>query len=388
MTSASLAFLRTQSDDRLVALARGGHERAFEAMVERHRRALLSHARRLLPEARAEDALQQALLAAWTALQRGDDVRDLRAWLHRILHNTALNALRVSGYDHEDLREALSLADAPQEELERRMVMRRTLAGVAALPDRQREALLRTAVEGRSQDEVAAALGLSQGALRQLVHRARTTLRAAATALTPLPLATWLATAGERAEPLAGRISELAAGAGSAGAGATLAKVGVVGVLAAGGAAIGGPAVVERSHPPVRAGAREASVVTSAHRRHRVSPVAAPVAAVPIVARSRTIAAAVVHERRRSLASHTRRGGRRDPSPAAATRASRGERDDEGRGSDERGEAQGGRGDGDRAQAPSPPPAATPEPDDREHGGADDESHRGDHDGAKSDGRH
>jgi hypothetical protein len=118
---------------------------------------------------------------------------------------------------------------------------------------------------------------------------------------------------------------------------------------------------------------------------------------VPIVARSRTIAVAVVHDRRRSLASHTRRGGRRDPSPAAATRASRGERDDEGRGSDERGEAQGGRGDGDRAQAPSPPPAATPEPDDREHGGAgkgddrggsDDESHRGDHDGAKSDGRH
>jgi len=204
MTSASLAFLCTQSDARLVALARDGHERAFEAIVERHRRALLSHARRLLPEARAEDALQQALLAAWMALQRGDDVRELRPWLHRVLHNTALNALRVSGYEHEDLREALTLTAASQEELERRLVMRRTLAGLAALPDRQRATLLRTAIEGRSQDEVAQALGLSNGALRQLVHRARTSLRAAATALTPLPLATWLATAGTRAEPLAG----------------------------------------------------------------------------------------------------------------------------------------------------------------------------------------
>ena len=48
----------------------------------------------LLGEARAEDVVQQALLAAWAALRRGDDVRDLRPWLHRIVHNTALNALR------------------------------------------------------------------------------------------------------------------------------------------------------------------------------------------------------------------------------------------------------------------------------------------------------
>src|SRR5215207_4961886 len=81
MPSPSITLLRTQSDDRLVALARAGHERAFEAIVERYRRPLLRAARRVLPEGRAEDALQQALLAASRALQRGDEVRDLRAWL-------------------------------------------------------------------------------------------------------------------------------------------------------------------------------------------------------------------------------------------------------------------------------------------------------------------
>jgi hypothetical protein len=35
MTSPSVKLLRTQSDDRLVALAAAGHERAFEAIVER-----------------------------------------------------------------------------------------------------------------------------------------------------------------------------------------------------------------------------------------------------------------------------------------------------------------------------------------------------------------
>ena len=188
MPSPSLVLLRSQSDARLVALARDGHELAFEAIVERYRRQLMRTCRRVLPEARAEDALQQALLAAWTAIDRGDEVRELRPWLHRIAHNTSLNLLRQSGYDYDQLQESLRIADAPGDELERRAVMRQTLQGLASLPPRQREALLAIAIEGRSQDEVAGDLGLSTGAVRQLVHRARSSLRAAATAVVPLPL--------------------------------------------------------------------------------------------------------------------------------------------------------------------------------------------------------
>ena len=245
MTSPSIVLLRTQSDARLVALAQDGHERAFEAIVERYRRQLLRACRRVLPESRAEDALQQALLAAWTAMERGDDIRGLRPWLHRIAHNTALNQLRAAGYDFDELHEALQIADAPDDELERRAVIRQTLAGLAALPGRQRDALLAIAVEGRSQDEVASTLGLSQGAVRQLVHRARSAMRTAATAITPLPLVSWVAAAATRSEPMATRIAELSAGAGGAGAATVLAKAGVVAVIA--GGAVTGPALVERS---------------------------------------------------------------------------------------------------------------------------------------------
>src|SRR4029079_15720930 len=214
MTSPSTVLLRTQSDERLVALARAGHERAFEAIVERYRAPLLRGARRYLPEARAEDALQQAFIAAWTAIRRGDEVRELRGWLYRIVHNTALNQLRVAGYDYAELEDSLKLAaDAPQEEMERRAVVRQTLTGLAALPDRQREALLLLAVEGRSQDEVARELGISEGAVRQLVHRARLTLRGAATAVVPLPLAEWAAVAsaasGGVSASMTERIAEL-----------------------------------------------------------------------------------------------------------------------------------------------------------------------------------
>jgi RNA polymerase sigma factor (sigma-70 family) len=273
MPSPSLAILRVQSDERLVALARAGHERPFEAIVERYRRPLLRHARRVVGEARAEDAVQQALIAAWAALERGDEVRDLRAWLHRIVHNTALNALRGQR-EHGELHDSLTTGGGPHDVLERRLIVRETLQTLAALPERQREALLRTALEGRSQAEVARDLGLSDGAVRQLVHRARTAMRAAATAITPLPAASWLAAAGTRSEPMADRVADLVGAAGAARAGATLAKAGAIAVIAGGAAT--GPALVERVEPraPSIAAADSARPARDpAPARDRVAPV-------------------------------------------------------------------------------------------------------------------
>jgi RNA polymerase sigma factor (sigma-70 family) len=279
MPSPSLTLLRAQTDERLVELARAGHERAFEAIVDHYRKPLLRGARRVLPEGRAEDALQQALLSAWSALQRGDEVRDLRPWLYRIVHNTSLNALRVSGYEYAELHEAVRIADAGDDELERRAVVRQTLASLAALPERQREALIRTAVSGDSQEEVARDLGLSGNALRQLVHRARASVRAAATAVTPMPLVTAAASGSSRDGSLVERISELVAGGGAS---LTLAKAGTVVVLA--GSAVSGPAIVHRANDrPVD---RPVAVAAAAAPRHAKQSAAAaapkPVRAAPV----------------------------------------------------------------------------------------------------------
>jgi RNA polymerase sigma factor (sigma-70 family) len=281
MAAPTLALLRTQSDARLAALARDGHERAYEAIVERYRRELLRHAQRVVGEARAEDVLQHALLAAWAALRRGDEVRDLRPWLQRIVHNTSLNALRGGRDEYAELRESMQVGDAPEDEIERRAIVRDTLTALAALPERQREALLRVAVQGRSQEEVAEDFGLSHGAVRQLVHRARTTLRAAATAVTPLPLASWLASFGARAgEPAGARIAELASDTGSAGLASALAKAGVVVVLAGGAAA--GPSIVE--HSGDRDSARAADVRTESRTSsHSSRPPSTPAAVAPVV---------------------------------------------------------------------------------------------------------
>jgi RNA polymerase sigma factor (sigma-70 family) len=272
MPSPSTVLLRTQSDERLVALVRAGHERAFDAIVERYRKPLLRACARILPEARAEDALQQTLMAAWKGLQRGDDIHDLRPWLYRIARNTALNQLRVAGYDLDELVETLSATHDPEEEVVRRAVVRQTLAAVAALPERQREALLRTAVEGRGQDEVARDLGLSDTAVRALVHRARVRVRAAATALVPLPLVTWAA-----------------AGAGGTGAAVTLAKAGTLAVLAGGAVTV--PAVIHEHGGRTRAATAHAAPKPRAHVAKAAAATPTPAARAERVAASRPAAA-------------------------------------------------------------------------------------------------
>src|SRR6478672_28303 len=173
-----IRLLAGQSDERLLALVRDGHERAFEALVHRYRRPLLRYVRRTLGvgDFRAEDVVQQALLRAWLALARGTEVRNLRPWLYRIAHNTALNAIRVAGERHLELVDgALGGAPAADESpLERGIDAREALSGVAALPAMQREAILLTAIDGQSHEEAARALGISNAAIRGLIYRART----------------------------------------------------------------------------------------------------------------------------------------------------------------------------------------------------------------------
>jgi RNA polymerase sigma factor (sigma-70 family) len=264
--SVSVRLLLTQSDARLVAFARAGHERAFEALVQRYRRSLLGYCRRLLlSDERAEDALQQALLQAWLALRADAQVGDVKPWLYRIVHNAALNALRMSGYDYCKLSESLSGADAPQEDLDRRIAVREALAGLAALPEMQREALLRTAVEGGSHQRVARELGLSENALRGLVYRARAALRAAASAIIPPPLVSWALGAGGRGAPAIERLAGLGAGGGSAGVTGLLMKGGTVAVTAS--VLAGGIAAVH-AHP--RPGHGRHSASRASHRiQHR-----------------------------------------------------------------------------------------------------------------------
>lgn len=238
---------------------------------------MLRYCTPIVGAARAEDVVQQALINAHAALRRTSEVRHLRSWLYRITHNAALNALR-SVRDDLPLDPAHAAADGPEAALERTERLRATLAAVQDLPERQRAALLLRELEGRSHEEIASALGVTTGAARQSLVRARTAVRAAVTAITPYPLIARLAE-WTMARPGAPGWGEAAA---TAGAGATLAKL-TAGVMATGalvGAGFGAGHALTRDRPEA-SDARVAPAVT-----HRSAATTAAAVVAPAVVRS------------------------------------------------------------------------------------------------------
>lgn len=341
---AGLSLLRLQPDDRLVRLTRDGHAPAFAALVDRYERELVRYATRLVGPGRAEDAVQQTFVNAHRVLsERTDEViGDVRPWLYRIAHNAALNLLRgdADGFSLDDPAAAGGTVPA-QDDVARAAESRARLAAtfdvIAALPAPQRDALLLRELEGRSHEEIAAALGVTPGAARQHLMRARSAVRAAAAGVVPFPLLTRIAAWAAGATPTGERFAAAAGGAGL-GAGAGLVKLsgGVLATTALiGGAAVGtgvAPSPIPRHHhhaaPASAAPAGAPDDTTGAPAIAQGTTVAASTAVPPAGAGVHGARTATAGGRRRAAAGGgsadgRRAGGGRSPSAPAHDDSSR-----------------------------------------------------------------
>jgi RNA polymerase sigma factor (sigma-70 family) len=218
---AGRALLATQSDERLVELARRGSEPAFEAIVERYRGPLGRYCRGLVAPSRVDDILQHTFLSAYRTVRSDGRDLTLKPWLYRVAHNAALDALRRDARGFEQLDESYDGVERPDQALERKESLRALIAGLSGLPQRQRAALVLRELEGRSYKEIERELALNGGSLRQLLYRARSNLRTVASAVTPPALFL-------RPEVPLG----IATGAGAAKAGAVVATTAVIGAVA------------------------------------------------------------------------------------------------------------------------------------------------------------
>jgi RNA polymerase sigma factor (sigma-70 family) len=178
--------LRAQPDRRLVDLVRDGYDAAFEEIVRRYRRPLDRFAAAIVG-GRSEDVTQDAFSKALLALRGSEAEIELRPWLYRIVRNTALNDLRDRAPAAEELSETLPGGRSAAAEAEAREELRDLMDRLGALPEPQRAALVMRELEGLSHEEIAAALGVSGGAARQAIYRARAALREGLGLLVPLP---------------------------------------------------------------------------------------------------------------------------------------------------------------------------------------------------------
>ncbi|MCW3039156.1 MAG: sigma-70 family polymerase sigma factor [Solirubrobacterales bacterium] len=169
------------ADDVLVARVRAGDDAAFAALVQRHEAALVAYARQVLGGAHhdAEECVQDAFVRALGFLRaRTDREIALKPWLYTVVRNACVDRLRSRAARPTVALESLEgvLTDRtgdPHEALGRREQLRVLVGGLHELPPRQRAALVMHELEGRPHEELAGALGVSIGASKALVCRAR-----------------------------------------------------------------------------------------------------------------------------------------------------------------------------------------------------------------------
>jgi RNA polymerase sigma-70 factor (ECF subfamily) len=181
------------ADDRALAAAVGAGERdAFAALMRRYNRRLYRLARAILrDDAEAQDALQDAYLAAYRAIGafRGD--AQLSTWLSRLVSNACLGRLRRDARRHaaapmistsandESDRELMdtSHAASPDDALMRTQLRRLVERKLDALPESFRVVFVMRCVEELSVEETAQCLGIPEATVRTRHFRARSLLR-------------------------------------------------------------------------------------------------------------------------------------------------------------------------------------------------------------------
>ena len=173
-----------RDDAALAARALSGDDRAFAALISRHKEWLYRFIRRYVGDAEeAYDLLQETFVSAWSALRRYDADRPLSAWLRRIALNKCRDWNRrrlVRGFFYfaESLDKraeqnvAVEVGDDDAAEIE----MKRLDRAIAALPTALKEPLLLTVFEGLSQRDASEALGISPKAVETRIRRARAAL--------------------------------------------------------------------------------------------------------------------------------------------------------------------------------------------------------------------
>ena len=173
---------------------RSGNTHCYNCIIETFQTQAYNLARRMLDDwALAEDAAQDSFVRGYRAFSqfRGDNIK---AWVMRIVANTCRDMLRARRArptvsldpmpsDPEDpafIPSAVDLPsglESPEDHAERQELNRFIQAGIAALPEEQRLAVVLVDVQGLDYEEAASVMSCSLGTVKSRLSRGRGRLR-------------------------------------------------------------------------------------------------------------------------------------------------------------------------------------------------------------------
>jgi len=184
--------LSAVGDADVMLRVKAGDDGAFEYLVQKYRRPMVSYMYRMCHNAAAaEDLAQEVFLRVYRSRGNYEPSAKFTTWLYRIATNLAVNHARDSRHerpensvsidepDHETGL-ALDLPDSSltaEEAILRRERMAAIRQRVQALPERQRTAVVMHKYQQMDYREISEVLKLSESATKSLLFRAYETLR-------------------------------------------------------------------------------------------------------------------------------------------------------------------------------------------------------------------
>ena len=171
-------------DGPLVALAQGGEEHAFQALVVKYQRRIARHVARYVRRAvDVEDVVQETFIRAYRGLTAFRGESTFYSWLYRIATNAALSAAKrepmpVGAAEDADERAfafepGASDAENPERTLMASQIADAVQRALARLKPDLAEPLMLYEVEGKTYPQIAEMLGVPIGTVRTRIFRAR-----------------------------------------------------------------------------------------------------------------------------------------------------------------------------------------------------------------------
>ena len=176
-------------DVRLMRLVSRGDTGAFEELIERHQSLVAGTVARMLgSNSDVEDIAQQVFIRVWKSARRYVPRAKFTTWLLKITRNLVFNELRrAKRHAHVPLQTNPGAEDfpvkdevnpAPDASLLETELQQAIEEAITQLPESQRMALILRRYEQLSYEEISEVLDLSVPAVKSVLFRARTELRA------------------------------------------------------------------------------------------------------------------------------------------------------------------------------------------------------------------
>jgi RNA polymerase sigma-70 factor, ECF subfamily len=171
----------------LVAAAKAGDARAFEALVARYRKRIFALALHITgSSSEADDITQDVFLKAYRALAEFEGRSQFFTWVYRMTVNRSLNVRRDRARRGEDILDDPRLelaiavdADDPHRAAELRQRYARLLRALDGLPVDMRTTVILVSLQGLAHGEVAVVQKVSEGTIAWRMHEARRRLHEA-----------------------------------------------------------------------------------------------------------------------------------------------------------------------------------------------------------------